>query len=60
MSMSMSRNEKIQYILGNDPSYGMEDLKEMSSKELDAIIEDLNDDSDMYPNGRDYDAEDEG
>ena len=31
----------------------------MSDKELDNIIRDIEDDSDMYPNERDYSAEDE-
>ncbi len=55
----MSRNEKIQYIQENDSSYSRDELKKMSNKELDAIKADIDDDSDMYPNGRDYDAEDE-
>ena len=55
----MSKSEKIQYILEWDSSYTEEDLKKLSNKELDSIITDINDDSDMFPNGRDYDAEDE-
>lgn len=55
----MSKSEKIQYILEWDSSYTEEDLKELSNKELDSIITDIDNDSDMFPNGRDYDAEDE-
>lgn len=55
----MSKSEKIQYILELDSSYTEEDLKKLSNKELDSMITDINDDSDMFPNGRDYDAEDE-
>lgn len=55
----MSKSEKIQYILEWDSSYTEEDLKKLSNKELDSMITDINDDSDMFPNGRDYDAEDE-
>lgn len=56
----MSRNEIIQYILEYDPSYDEEDLNGMSTEKLKAIFDEINDDSDMYPNGRDYDPEDEG
>lgn len=55
----MSKSEKIQYILECDSSYTEEYLKKLSNKELDSMITDINDDSDMFPNGRDYDAEDE-
>ena len=55
----MSKSEKIQYILEWESSYTEDDLKKLSNKELDSIITDINDDSDMFPNGRDYDAEDE-
>lgn len=56
----MGRKELIQYILEYDPSYDEEELNEMSTGKLNAIYKEINDDSDMHPNGRDYDAEDEG
>lgn len=55
----LTREEKIDFIREN--RYCSEDtnLEEMSDKELDNIIRDIEDDSDMYPNERDYSAEDE-
>ncbi len=55
----MNRNEKIQYILERESLYDRDELRAMSDEELDLTIADIDDDSDMYPNGRDYDAEDE-
>ncbi|MBQ7568666.1 hypothetical protein IJT17_07680 [bacterium] len=36
-----------------------DELKEYSRADLQQLWDDYNDDSDMFPNGRDYDAEDE-
>lgn len=55
----MRKNEKIQYILENNSSYDREKLEEMTKEELNRIFADESDNSDMFPNGRDYDAEDE-
>ena len=35
------------------------ELKKMTKAELEDLFDDLTDHSDMFPNGRDYDAEDE-
>ena len=36
-----------------------EELKDMSKEELVELLVELEDDSDLFPNGRDFDAEDE-
>ena len=36
-----------------------EELKDMSKEELEELLVELEDDSDLFPNGRDFDAEDE-
>lgn len=35
------------------------DMKSLSKEELEELYEAYNDDSDMFPNGRDFEAEDE-
>ncbi len=35
------------------------ELKKMTKAELEELLDDLTDESDMFPNGRDYDAENE-
>ena len=35
------------------------ELKKMSKAELEELFDELTDESGMFPNGRDYDAEDE-
>ena len=55
----MRKAEKIEILLQYSPWLDETELKQMTVSELDELIDDLNDDSDMYPNGRDYDAEDE-
>lgn len=54
-----SRGEKIDLIRKNRYCSDGVDLEGMNVRELDNIIRDAEDDSDMYPNGRDYSAEDE-
>ena len=41
--------------------YGQDEseLKKMTKAEFKALLDDLTDESDMFPNGRDYDAENE-
>lgn len=41
--------------------YGQDEaeLEIMTESELKELFDDLTDESDMFPNGRDYDAEDE-
>lgn len=36
-----------------------EELKDMTKEELEELLDELEDDSDLFPNGRDFDAEDE-
>lgn len=55
----MKKDEKIEILLQYSPWLDETELKQMTVAELDELIDDLSDDSDMYPNGRDYDAEDE-
>lgn len=35
------------------------ELKKMTKAELEELLDELTDESNMFPNGRDYDAEDE-
>lgn len=37
----------------------LDSLKEMETDELQNLLDELEDDSDTFPNGRDYDAGDE-
>ena len=55
----MKKSELIVAIHEIDSSRDELELKKLSKEELEELYEDLTDDSDMYPNGRDYDAEDE-
>ena len=54
----MTKAELIDLLVSD---YGQDEseLKKMTKAELKALLDDLTDHSDMYPNGRDYDAEDE-
>lgn len=36
-----------------------EELKGQSKEDLEELLQEYRDDSDMYPNGRDFEAEDE-
>lgn len=54
----MRKNELIKILVDNY----FQDYDEVSSltkEELEELLEELEDSSDMYPNGRDFDAEDE-
>lgn len=55
----MRKAEKIEILLEYHPFLDKADLKKMKAAELDALMDELDDDSVLYPNGRDYDAEDE-
>ena len=55
----MKKSELIVAIHEIDSSRDELELKKLSKEELEELYEDLTADSDMYPNGCDYDAEDE-
>lgn len=54
----MTKAELIDLLVSD---YGQDkaELEEKTPTELKALLDDLTDHSDMYPNGRDYDAENE-
>ena len=55
----MRKNELVKLLVDKY----FQDYDEMVSstkEELEELLEELEDSSDMYPNGRDFDAEDEG
>lgn len=54
----MSRQELIYYLVEKYQE-DYEALKDMTKEELEDLLEDLEDDGDLFPNGRDFDAEDE-
>ena len=54
----MSKSELID-LLVSDYWQDEDELKEMNKAALEDLLADLTDESDMFPNGRDYDAEDE-
>lgn len=55
----MKKSDMINRILEISSLYERQMLEKMSAKEIVGIFEELTDFSDIYPNGRDYDAEDE-
>lgn len=55
----MTRKQLIDRIKEICPAFDDEELQEMSTDELQEQLDELSDDSDMYPNGRDTEAEDE-
>ena len=55
----MKKAEKIQLLLEYHPWLEEAELKKMKVAEIDALMDELDDESVLYPNGRDYDAEDE-
>lgn len=57
--LNMSHRKEMIQCLIDTWNHEKEDLMEMSDSELEQLINDYNDDSDMFPNGRDEDAEDE-
>ena len=55
----MKKSDMINRILEISSLYERQMLEKMDDEEIVEIFEELTDFSDMYPNGRDYDAEDE-
>lgn len=55
----MNKNDMINRILEISSLYDKKTLSNMSKDDIDEIFEDITDTSDMFPNGRDFDAEDE-
>ena len=54
----MSKFDLIEYLV-RKYQQDYEELKDLSKKELEDLLEELEDDGDLFPNGRDFDAEDE-
>lgn len=54
----MNKQEIIEVLVSNYMQ-DEDEVKAMSKKDLKSLLDDLEDESDMFPNGRDYDAEDE-
>lgn len=54
----MTKGELIE-VLVSDYWQDEDELKEMNKSALEDLLADMTDPSDMFPNGRDYDAEDE-
>ena len=54
----MTKAQLIEHLVNNYQQDKAE-LEEKTPTELKALLDDLTDHSDMYPNGRDYDAENE-
>lgn len=57
--MKPTKKDLIRRILELNTCVTKEELLEEDVEELLERLEDLTDDSDMFPNGRDFDAEDE-
>ena len=57
--MKISKRTLISRIMELDHSVTKEELLEESIDELNERLEELCDTSDLFPNGRDYDAEDD-
>lgn len=55
----MRKAEKIERLLELCHWFTEAELKKKKVEELDELLDEFTDDSDLYPNGRDYDAEDE-
>lgn len=53
----MRKAELIEILVDNFKE-DMEKLKKMKKEELEELLEEYGDDSSMFPNGRDFDAED--
>ena len=54
----MSKFDLIEYLV-RKYQQDYEELKDLSKKELEDLLEELEDDGDLFPNGRDFDAENE-
>lgn len=55
----MNKNDMINRILEISSLYDKKTLSNMSKDDIVEIFEEITDTSDMFPNGRDFDAEDE-
>ena len=53
----MTKSELIELLVSNYHE-DKDELKKMKKDELEELLEEYTDDIDMFPNGRDYDAED--
>ena len=54
----MSKFDLIEYLV-RKYQQDYEELKDLSKKELEDLLAELEDDGDLFPNGRDFDAENE-
>lgn len=52
----MKKSELIEILL-EDYNQDIKELKEMTKSELEELYENITDEETMFPNGRDYDAE---
>lgn len=55
----MERNEMIKEILKKCSDYELEEFEEMSDKDVELAYYEVLGSNDMFPNGRDFEAEDE-
>lgn len=55
----MNKNDMINRILEISSLYDKKTLSNMSKDDIVEIFEEITDTSDIFPNGRDFDAEDE-
>lgn len=55
----MKRNEMIKEILKKCSDYELEEFEEMSDKDVELAYYEVLGSNDMFPNGRDFEAEDE-
>lgn len=55
----MNKNDMINRILEISSLYDKKALSRLPKHDIVEIFEDITDDYDMFPNGRDFDAEDE-
>lgn len=53
----MNKSEIIEFLLKYN--YDYDELKKQSKKELEELFEEHTDTSNLFPNGRDFDSEDE-
>lgn len=53
------RKDEIINILVSNYHEDVREMKKMKKAELEELLEEYGDDSDMFPNGRDFEAEDE-
>ena len=55
----MNKKDLVKFLKNKKTGYTLAELSKMKKKELEELFEDYNCNSDMYPNGRDFEAEDE-